>query len=420
MENIFKSTSNKIINNRLQTKEWEKVKHAEFGTPYILRQDMLNLVPKSFWKNPKHKILEPSVGKGGFIIDVIQLLMNGLKDKISGDKKRYKHIVENMIYFVDINRGNLKKLKKLLDPEGNYKVNGYVGDAIAKVDLCKIFDVKGFNLVVGNPPYNISGKVGTGNTIYQFFIRKALEEWILKGGYLLFVTPPAWRKPVTESSINAGLWDLMTKDNWLRYLEIHNAKNGKRMFKAGTRYDFYLVQRVKPKKTVVLDELGEKHKIDMEDFPWLPNYDFRFIRKLIAKGKEPKVDILFGLGYYSQREHMSDKKDRKHPFVCIHSTPKKGIRYVYSSNDKRGHFGIPKVIFGDSGPYEAVINREGKYCMSEHAMGIVDKKSNLSKILEAMKSERMRRVLGATLWSSFQIDWRMFRYFKKDFYKYFI
>jgi len=192
------------------------------------------------------------------------------------------------------------------------------------------------------------------------------------------------------------------------------------MFKAGTRYDFYLVQRVKPKETVVVDELGDKHILDMGDFPWLPNYDFSFIRKLFARGKEPRVDILFGLGYYSQREHMSEKRDRKHPFVCIHSTPKRGIRYVYSSTDERGHFGVPKVIFGDSGPYEAVINKEGEYCMSEHAMGIVDKKGNLGKILKAMKSERMRRVLGATLWSSFQIDWRMFKYFKKDFYKYFI
>lgn len=421
MSNIIKTSSNRIINNKLRATEWEKIQHAEFGTPFVLRQDMLHLVPKSFWKNPNHKILEPAVGKGGFVVDIIQLLMDGLKDKISSEKKRYKHIVENMVYFADINKSNIRKLIKLLDPTGMYKINGYVGDSISDgLDLCGIFGVKGFNLVVGNPPYNISGKVATGNTIYQIFIRRALEEWILPKGYLLFVTPSAWRKPTTPQSINAGLWDLMTQRNWLKYLEIHDARDGIKMFNAGTRYDFYLIQKTKPKTTVVVDQKGETHKLSMKSFPWLPNYDFKFIRKLIARGKEPRVDIMFGLGYYSQRDHMSQKKDKKHPFVCIHSTPKKGVRYVYSSTDKRGHFGVPKVIFGDSGPYEAVINREGKFCMTEHAMGIVDKRQNLGKILRAMKSKRMREVLGATLWSPFQIDWRMFQDFRKDFYKFFI
>lgn len=421
MSNIIKTSSNLLINNKLRATELEKIRYAEFGTPFILRQDMLHLVPKSFWKNPYHKILEPAVGKGGFIIDIIQLLMDGLKSKIPNDKKRYKHIIENMIYFVDINKANIRKLVNLLNSDGKYKINSFVGDSISeKVNLCDIFGVNGFDLVLGNPPYNISGKVATGNTIYQFFIRKSLEEWILKGGYLLFVTPSAWRKPTTSQSINAGLWDLMTKKNWLRYLEIHDAKDGIRMFNAGTRYDFYLIQRVKPKLTVVVDQLGKKEELNMRNFPWLPNYDFGFIKKLIAKGNEPRVDIMFGLGYNSQREHMSEKKDKNHPFVCIHGTPKKGIRYIYSATDKMGHFGIPKVIFGDSGPYEAVINKEGKFCMTEHAMGIVDNKKNLGEILKAMKSQRMKEVLKATLWSPFQIDWRMFKDFKKNFYKNFI
>lgn len=421
MSYIIKTSSNRIINNKLRATEWEKIQHAEFGTPFVLRQDMLHLVPKSFWKNPNHKILEPAVGKGGFVVDVIHLLMDGLRDKISSDKRRYRHIVENMVYFADINKSNIRKLKKLLDPAGIYKINGFAGDSISnEVDLCNIFEIEGFNLVLGNPPYNISGKVATGNTIYQIFIKRSLEEWILPRGYLLFVTPPAWRKPATPQSINAGLWELMTQKNWLKFLEIHNAKDGKKIFNAGTRYDFYLIQRVKPKLSIIIDEQGKSHKLSMKHFPWLPNYDYDFIRKLFARKDEPRVDIMFGLGYYSQRDHMSKKKDNKHPFVCIHSTPKKGIRYMYSATDKKGHFGVPKVIFGDSGPYGAFINREGKFCMTEHAMGIVDKKQNLGKILDAMKSEKMREVLGATLWSPFQIDWRMFEYFKKDFYKYFL
>jgi hypothetical protein len=55
--------------------------------------------------------------------------------------------------------------------------------------------------------------------------------------------------------------------------------------------------------------------------------------------------------------------------------------------------------------------------MTEHAMAIADKKQNLAKILRTLKSEKMKRLFAATLWSSFQIEWRMFSFFRKDFYK---
>ena len=419
--NILKYNSYDIVNDKLRAAAWEKIQHAEYGTPFSLRLDMIKLLPTNFWKKKNIKILEPAVGKGGFVVDIIQKLMISLGKVIPDKMKRYKHIVENIIYFADINRANVKKLAKLLDPSGIFELNYFIGDSISdKISLQNIFGVKGFDLVIGNPPYNISGKTGTGNTIYQDFIKLALEEWILPNGYLLFVTPPSWRKPMAIKSKNKGLWELMTRDNYLIYLEIHDAKDGRKMFNAGTRYDFYLIKKTEPKTTIVIDQLGEKHRFHMKDYPWLPNYNFKFIKKLLAGEKDKKVDILFNVSYYSQKEHMRKEKTKKHHYICIHSTPKKGIRYFYSSTDKLGHFGIPKVIFGDSGPATAIVNDKGKYCMTEHSMAIIDDKKNLGKILEALKSEKMRDLFASALWSSFQIDWRMFSYFKKDFYKEFL
>jgi hypothetical protein len=388
--------------NKIKTFEKEKVKYSEFGTPFSLRQDMINKIPNYFWKNPNHKILEPCCGKGGFLIDIIKKLMENLNIPIY---YRYKHIVENMLFFGDINKRNVNICRKLL---GNYELNYFIGDTLTK-------DFSGFSLVIGNPPYSSYGKIETGNTIYQKFIKKALEDWLKPKGYLLFVTPPAWRKPVSIHSKNINMFNLMAKQNWIKYLEIHSAKDGKKIFDATTKYDWYLIQKTKPKKTIVKDLLGEICEINLKNWPWLPNFDFKLIKKLLAKKGEKTIEVISNGNYDSEKKHMSKRKTKKYKYSCVHLTPQKGIVYFYSSI-KLDKF-KPKVIFGDTGLSKAFVNKKGKYCLTEHAIGIVDKEKKLERILDALKSEQMKNIFKACLWSNFQIDWRMFRDFKKNFYK---
>ncbi len=56
--------------------------------------------------------------------------------------------------------------------------------------------------------------------------------------------------------------------------------------------------------------------------------------------------------------------------------------------------------------------------MTQHAMAIKDSKVNLQKIKKALDSKEFNEILKACLWSNFQIDWRLFTYLKKDFWKY--
>ena len=387
--------------NSTQTSQDEKNSFSEVGTPHSLRSEMINIIPIQFWKNPKHKVLEPSCGKGGFLINVIQKFMKYLPIPL---KNRYQFIVENILVFGDINKNNVKICRKIL---GDYKLQYFVGDSL-KLDLSN------FDLVIGNPPYNKLGQTDTGNTIYQLFIIKALTEWLNPKGYLLFVTPSAWRKPVSEYSKNKGMYDLMTNQNWMKYLEIHDKNDGKKVFNAGTRYDWYLIQKTKPKITIIKDEKNIIHKVNLKNWPWLPNYDYEIIKNLLAKKGEPTVDVISNSEFNSNKDFMSNKESKKYKYVCIHSTPKKGIKFLYSSIKPKKN---PKVIFGNSGTNSAIINKTGKYCMTEHAIGIIDKKENLEKILETLKSDKMKNILKACLWSNFQIEWKLFKDFKKDFYK---
>ena len=79
----------KLIDKYLIPLELEKKSHAEISTPYNLRNETLDHFPINFWESI-HKVLEPSCGKVGFILDIIGRFMNGLKDKIPDKKKRYK------------------------------------------------------------------------------------------------------------------------------------------------------------------------------------------------------------------------------------------------------------------------------------------------------------------------------------------
>ena len=147
------SELSELIDTYFVPKEIEKARNAEISTPFKLRKEMLDVIHTSFWNNPNHKVLEPCAGKGQFIIDIISRFMKGLSDMIPDDEERYKHIVENCIYFADINPTNIFICTLLIDPENQYKLNYQTGDTLS-MNIKDEFGVDEFDLTVMNPPYN--------------------------------------------------------------------------------------------------------------------------------------------------------------------------------------------------------------------------------------------------------------------------
>ena len=133
-----------------------------------------------------------------------------------------------MFYANEINKKNVFLYKMIFGNSSN----------IIQEDSLKLSNNLKYDIIIDNPPYN-SGTKNTGNTIYQEFIKKFINQY---NKYFSFINPPCWRKPNTQKCRNYGLYDLMTKDNHLTYLEIHNAKDGMKTFNAGTRYDWYIIE----------------------------------------------------------------------------------------------------------------------------------------------------------------------------------
>jgi len=215
----------------------------------------------------------------------------------------------------------------------------------------------------------------------------------------------------------------MTYESQMVYLSIHGIKDGQQTFKCGTRYDWYLIEKKqKYKNTNINDEKNNKTTIDMSDFNWLPNYNIDIIQNILAKEGEETCEIIQSMSAYEPRKKwMSETKKDDFIYPCIHTTPQKGPRYMYSKFNNKGHFGISKVIFGDSGIYNPIIDMNGDYGMTQHSMGIkINNMEDGILLSQSLKNEKMKELINSCLYSSYAIDWNIFKGFKKDFWKEFV
>ena len=103
---------------------YEKRKdNDEVFTPPFLIEEMLDKLPKTVWKDPTKTWIDPCAGLGNFSVLILKRLMKGLKTWQPDEELRKKHILENMLYHVEMNPESIEKLQRVLNPEGKYNLN---------------------------------------------------------------------------------------------------------------------------------------------------------------------------------------------------------------------------------------------------------------------------------------------------------
>jgi hypothetical protein len=284
-------------------------------------------------------------------------------------------------------------------------------------------DMKFSNIVI-NPPYqaeqNAEGKRGGGSLLWPKIVMKC-RELLEPNGFFTAITPSLWRKPTSDNSTTLEVTEWYNTMQ-LHHLNINNTNDGMRVFGAGTRFDICVFENVAPyTDTEIIDELNNTHHIDVTKLPFIPNFGFDMLRNLL-KTEEDGCEILFSnSAYETRKEHVSSQQTEEFKYPLVHSTPKSGTRYMYSSRSDRGHYGVPKIIFGEGGIGEVIIDMEGRYGMTQQAMAIkVSSLEEAEGIKNVLLSEKFNIFLKSVSYSIFRIDWRMFTYFKKDFWKEFI
>lgn len=292
-----------------------------------------------------------------------------------------------------------------------------------------------FDVVIMNPPYQ---ELKKGNkkskAIWHGFVEKSLD--ILKNnGHLCAIHPSRWRKP--KSKIGETI-----RKKQIHYLEMHGFKDGKNTFGCYTDYDWYILQNTTINSiTKICDCNRVLCELNLSSIPFLPNSNIKEVLSLVAKNREEKVNILWNCTYHTQlrnkrveesveflhsysayetrKPHVSKEQTDEFKYPCVYTVCRKKIGLWYS-NKKGQFFGVPKVIWGN-GKSKVIIDKEGKYGLTQFAYGITDKVEFLPLIQKALLSERfIKDIMGYTTGGGHIYDKNIISLFRKDFWKEFI
>ena len=210
----------------------------EVFTPPAVVNKMLYHLPKKLFRSPKTRFLDPFTKSGVFLREIVKRLDKELEDVIPDKEERIRHIFANQVYGIAItqltalfSRRSLYCNKDVNNErstirncfrteggnigyhpcrhtwvDGSCKICGASKKALSQSPdvenyaypflhdevFMKQEQELGFDVVIGNPPYQMDDGGGNGASarpIYHLFVRQAKK---LNPRYLLMITPSRW------------------------------------------------------------------------------------------------------------------------------------------------------------------------------------------------------------------------------------
>jgi adenine-specific DNA-methyltransferase len=313
-------------------------------TPIECVKDMVNKIPADLWDKENIKILDPCCGNGNFHLVILYKLLN---------KYDKKDILENILYFNDINDERLNNVRKIYNND-KYRLNISNDDYLIKNDNIK------YDLIVANPPYAkllINGKRASKNhNLIKDFLEKSLK--LLKSdGFLLFITPDNWMSYADRNTIIKTITRLQ-----IIHLDIHSAK--KYFSKVGSSFTWYIIQNTPYYKDFSISGIWKKELysdyIISYERSYIPLYYNsiieRILKKTINNSNLEKFNIITSsdLHHYTKKKFISSTETDTYKYKLIH-TPK---QIVYSSKPHKYQEGY-KVFISTTDKYKIFIDNCG-------------------------------------------------------------
>lgn len=208
-------------------------------TPPVLARALLDLLPEEVWSNPDYRWLDPATKSGSILREVARRLMEGLEGWEPDPQKRAEHILRNMIFGVGMTQvhGEMTRRSVYVSRDASSPVSAVRFDRLEgnlpfiraehdyptsktgkTADRCatcgaparlergtsrenyayafihgaypteEMKDMQ-FDVIVGNPPYQIGDGRTSESPLYHYFIDKAIA---LNPKYLAMIVPSRW------------------------------------------------------------------------------------------------------------------------------------------------------------------------------------------------------------------------------------
>jgi K+/H+ antiporter YhaU regulatory subunit KhtT len=381
-----------LINECLKPKDIEKKNYGEVFTPMPLINEMLDKLPEDVWSNKNMKWLDPASGMGNFPIAVYMRLMDGLKNEIVDEKLRKKHIIENMLYMCELNKKNVLVCKEIFDINNEYKLNIYNGDTLLFEPL-NYFNIKKFDIIIGNPPYQEKDKSGD-NKLYLEFTSKCLKI-LKKNRYLLFITPRTILEYLLLVGKNRTYIDYLYQINYL------SIETSNRYFpNIGSTFVYFLLEKTECYKNTTIEYINSTNK-EIEKIDKLLEKGFRIPRSLTATDLEILSKITSNTINYKLNDFIFDNKSQRirkehlnKNVITIRPTDTHNIKIIdtinkehkfpgkyYYYNKKDSVYDKDKLVLSKKGYLMPYVDRTKDYTYSDNFKYIIDDNMDTIKML---------------------------------------
>jgi len=336
-----------MLRDYVKVGDVEKKKFGEVMTPLSLVKEMLSTLPEETWSNPNLKILDPANGTGPYPAVVIYKLMKGLENWEPDTEKRYKHIIENMIYTCELQAKNVFLWLCVADPFDEYETNTYWGSFLDEgfdKHMKEVWDVDKFDIVMGNPPYNTdaNGDFQTSD-LYDKFVINSMSI----SDYILMITPARWMNKNDKSEfrktiVKFGIEKLIFDKN-INFFENANISGGITYFLLKSEFKGDTIFNNK--------EVNLKKQLDNVGFLMDGNTDI--LNSILLKlSKYEKLDNFNSQGYFGLKTNHQLIQDN-------------GLKVYFSDRNGRRlkleHDGTSYYTFVDSNIITDVRNKISKY-----------------------------------------------------------